>query len=198
MKNKNIKMIVGAIAGVLLIAGVMFFVFKDNGSDQVVEAPVVEEQVVEENTNQFAQDIIMRAQETAEAEPEEAEIEEVAEDTEEEQTSIVASDDVDSTDEEISDDVIVISKDASPSEIVEAIKEKDAKKKETSGGTGTKGTAGTSDTTPSTGGDGYVTPEGQAFIDAVIANGGTLGVDESKKGAATTNISDTQFGINLQ
>lgn len=135
MKNKNIKMIVGAIAGVLLIAGVMFFVFKDNGSDQVAEAPVAEEQVVEENTNQFAQDIIMRAQETAEAEPEEAEIEEVAEETEEEQTSIVSS-----QAEEIPDDMIVISKDASPAEIVDAIKEKDTKKKESSGGTGTTGT----------------------------------------------------------
>lgn len=140
MKNKNIKMIVGAIAGVLLIAGVMFFVFKDNGSDQVAEAPVAEEQVVEENTNQFAQDIIMRAQETADAEPEEAEIEEaeveeVAEETEEEQTSIVSS-----QDEEIPDDMIVISKDASPAEIVDAIKEKDTKKKESSGGTGTTGT----------------------------------------------------------
>lgn len=192
MKNKNIKMIVGAIAGVLLIAGVMFFVFKDNGSDQVAEAPVAEEQVVEENTNQFAQDIIMRAQETAEAEPEEAEIEEVAEETEEEQTSIVSS-----QAEEIPDDMIVISKDASPAEIVDAIKEKDAKKKESSGGTGTKGTTGTSDTTPSTG-DGYVTPEGQAFIDAVIASGGTLGIDESKEGAASQEITDTQFGINLQ
>lgn len=195
MKNKNIKMIVGAVAGVLLIAGVMFFVFKDNGSDQVAEAPVIEEQVVEENTNQFAQDIIMRAESEAEVVEEEPEVEEkveeiaeaeVEEETKEEQTSIVASEDVDSSEEEASGGTVVISSDASPKEIAEIVKEKVAQNAQKQEQTTSQPAV-------------YTAPDGKTYNspeELAAALGGSVGFDDLEElpaGGVTESHSGIQF-----
>lgn len=108
MKNKKNLIVGGVVLMALLVLGCVAFITTRGGNPEEVVAEVeipTDEQVIE-NDNQFAQDIVMRAESEAEPQeqPEEVETEpteeEVAEtEVEEESTSLVEVVDADATEE---------------------------------------------------------------------------------------------------